>query len=93
VSYDWNDGAARLLKAEIARAGITLAKLAQRLRRMGLEETEASVKNKLYRGTFSMAFFMQCMQALERETVDLDGVMPPNMPRGAALDGDGGGQA
>lgn len=93
MSYDWNDGAARLLKAEIARAGITLAKLAQRLRRMGLEETEASVKNKLYRGTFTLAFFMQCMQALERQTVDLEGVMPPNMPRGAALDGEGGGQA
>lgn len=92
MSHDWNAGAARLLKAEIARAGITLAKLAQRLRRMGLEETEASVKNKLYRGTFTLAFFMQCMQALGRQTVDLDGVMPSDVPRGAALDIEGGGQ-
>lgn len=59
---------------------------------MGLEETEASVKNKLYRGTFTLAFFMQCMQALGRQTVDLDGVMPSDVPRGAALDIEGGGQ-
>lgn len=76
TDFDWPSAAARLLKAEIARADITLAKLAARLQRMGLSETEASVKNKLYRGTFSMTFFLQCMHALGHFNVDMHGVLP-----------------
>jgi hypothetical protein len=89
LSFDWNSGAARLLKAEIAREGLTLARLAARLQRLGLDETEASVKNKLYRGTFSMAFFMQCMQALGHRSADVTAVVPEETPRGSALDGAG----
>lgn len=90
MTFDWNSAAARLLKAEIAREGLTLARLAARLQRLGLNETEASVKNKLYRGTFSMTFFMQCMQALGRRTADVAGVVPEDMPRGSSLDGTDG---
>ena len=89
MSFDWNSGAARLLKAEIAREGLTLARLAARLQRLGLDETEASVKNKLYRGTFSMAFFMQCMQALGHRSADVTAVLPEDMLRGAGLDPEG----
>lgn len=89
LNFDWNSGATRLLKAEIAREGLTLARLASRLQRLGLAETEASVKNKLYRGTFSMAFFMQCMQALGHRSADVSGVLPEAMPSGTTLDGDG----
>jgi hypothetical protein len=76
TEFDWASAAARLLKAEIARSDITLAKLAARLQRMGIAETESSVKNKLYRGTFSMTFFLQCMQALGHTSADLHGVLP-----------------
>lgn len=90
LSFDWNLGATRLLKAEIAREGLTLARLATRLQRLGLDETEAAIKNKLYRGTFSMVFFMQCMQALGHRSADLAGVVPEDMPRGSTLDGESG---
>jgi hypothetical protein len=86
VAVDWAQAGARLLKAEIAREGVTLAQLARRLNALGLEETEASVKNKLYRGTFSLAFFMQCMAALGRSAVEIGSVLPSNMPRGRDLD-------
>lgn len=80
MAFDWANAASRLLKAEIAREGVTLAQLAERLNGMGLQETEASLKNKLYRGTFAMTFFMQCMRALGRGTVDVNSVLPQDMP-------------
>jgi hypothetical protein len=80
VDFDWADAAARLLKAEIAREGITAAKLAERLKAVGLEETEASIKNKLYRGTFSSVFLLQCMYVLGRPRIDLAGVVPEGGP-------------
>lgn len=85
-SVDWPTACARLLKAEIARADITLAKLARRLNRLGIEETEVSLKNKLYRGTFSMVFFVQCMRALGHGNVDVSSVIPAEVPKGRELD-------
>jgi hypothetical protein len=48
--------------------------------------TEASLKNKLYRGTFSMTFFMQCMRALGRSSVDIGSVIPAEVPQGRSLE-------
>ncbi len=89
MSFDWPTACSRLLKAEIARTDITLAKLAKRLERLGLSETETTLKNKLYRGTFSMAFFMQCMRALGQGAVDVNSVIPPEIPKGRDLDRSG----
>jgi hypothetical protein len=86
MAFDWPDAASRLLKAEIAREGVTLAHLAARLTALGTRETEASLKNKLYRGTFSMTFFMQAVRALGGASVDLSSVVSPDVPRGSDLD-------
>lgn len=86
TSFDWPDAASRLLKAEIAREQVTLAQLARRLAALGVAETEASLKNKLYRGTFQAVFLMQCLQALGRGSVDVGSVVPTDMPKGGALD-------
>lgn len=67
----------RLVKVELAREGLTLAQLAERLRDLGAEETEASVKNKLHRGTFSAVFLLQCLAVLGRDSVDIAGVLRP----------------
>lgn len=83
---DWATACSRLLKAEIARTDITLAKLAKRLQRMGVEETETTLKNKLYRGTFSMVFFVQCMRALGQGPVDVNSVIEADVPKGKELD-------
>jgi urease accessory protein UreF len=63
--------ASRFLKAEMKRAGVTYAELARRLEGHGLRETEASIANKLARGTFAATFFLAVLAALELEGVQL----------------------
>jgi hypothetical protein len=52
---EWAHRARRFLRAEIKRAEISYAELARRLKEHGLEETEASIANKLSRGTFALS--------------------------------------
>jgi hypothetical protein len=69
---EWAHRARRFLRAEIKRAEIGYAELARRLREdHGLQETEASIANKLSRGTFAATFFLATMKAIGRETVNL----------------------
>ena len=56
---------ARLLKAEMKRAGVTYADLAQRLAEHGFPETEASITSKLARGTFAATFLLAVLAALD----------------------------
>jgi len=71
---EWAHRARRFVRAEIKRAEISYAELAQRLREHGLEETEASIANKLSRGTFAATFFLATMKAIGRQTVNLEEV-------------------
>ena len=64
--------AARFLKAEMKRAGVTYAELAKRLEREGLQETEASITSKLARGTFAATFMLAVLAALEADGFRLD---------------------
>jgi hypothetical protein len=64
--------AARFLKAELKRAGVTYAELATRLEAHGLQETEASISSKLARGTFAATFFLATIAALEMEGLRLE---------------------
>jgi hypothetical protein len=41
-------------------------------RRLGRNTAEASITNKLKRGTFSATFFLACLAAMELEGVALD---------------------
>jgi hypothetical protein len=57
--------ASRFLKAELKRAGLTYADLAERLKEHGLPaETESSIKAKLRRGTFPATFMLACLAVL-----------------------------
>lgn len=61
------------LKAEIAKAEITYAELAKRLKKHGFpNETEDSIKSKLKRGTFAATFLFACLAALELEGFNLE---------------------
>ena len=65
--------ASRFIKAELKRAGLTYADLADRLKAHGLPaETEASIKAKLRRGTFAATFFLATVAALEMEGIRLE---------------------
>jgi hypothetical protein len=67
----WEERAKRFLKAELKRADVSYQELAERLKKHGLEETEASIANKLSRGTFAATFFLAVLSAIECEAVNL----------------------
>jgi hypothetical protein len=69
MAKDWADCAKRFLKAELKRADVTYEELARRLKDHGFKETEASIANKLSRGTFPAAFFLATVAALGLENV------------------------
>jgi Domain of unknown function (DUF6471) len=70
----WEDRAKRLLKAELARADIGYRELAERLKKHGMKETEASIANKISRGTFSATFLLAALIAIGAEVVKLEDV-------------------
>jgi len=68
----WEDRARLYLKAEIKRADMTYEELAAKLKEHGLEETAASIANKLARGTFAATFFLACVAAIGLESISLE---------------------
>jgi len=61
---EWADKASRFIKAELKRAGITYAQLAEKLNEHGLQETEGGVGAKLARGTFSATWLLAVLAVL-----------------------------
>ena len=66
------DRTSTYLKAELKRAKITYAELADRLREHGLVETEASIKAKLARGTFPATFLLAVVAAIGLAEIALE---------------------
>jgi hypothetical protein len=71
---EWGNRASRFLKAELKRAGVGYKELAERLNKLGLEETETSITGKLARGSFATSFFLACLAALELDGVRLEDI-------------------
>ena len=69
---NWEERAKAYLKAELARADVSYKELAERLKKHGLKETEASVANKISRGTFATSFFLASLVAIGCESVRLE---------------------
>ncbi|MGO9719541.1 MAG: DUF6471 domain-containing protein [Methylocella sp.] len=63
-----------LLKAEIKRADISYEELAARLKEHGINESAASLANKLARGTFAATWFLACLAALELDGIRLEDI-------------------
>ena len=70
----WEERAKRFLKAELARADVGYRDLAERLKKHGLEETEASIANKISRGTFSATFLLASLIAIGTPSVRLEDI-------------------
>jgi hypothetical protein len=68
----WSERAKNILKSELKRRGVTYAVLVQQLADMGVRETEPNLRNKIARGGFTAAFFLQCLFAIGCHTVRLD---------------------
>lgn len=71
IEKDWSRFASTTLKAELARADIGYEELTKRLAKIGVDETYKAVAAKINRGSFSFAFFAQCMKALDVKEVRL----------------------
>jgi DNA-directed RNA polymerase specialized sigma24 family protein len=56
---EWETKASNFLKAELKRAGVSYAELAERI-----GDKEPNVRNKLSRGKFSAAYLFQCLDSL-----------------------------
>lgn len=71
ITVEFETLAKNLLKAELKRKGVTYAQLAEKLSAMGISETDRNLNNKISRGGFSAAFFLQCLKALRTDTLHL----------------------
>ena len=70
----WEERAKRYLKAEMKKADVGYRELAERLKKHGIKETEASIANKLSRGTFAATFFLAALVALEVQGIRLEDI-------------------
>jgi len=64
VNQEYEARAKNLLKGELKRRGVTYAQLAEKLAEIGVQENERNLNNKISRGGFSAAFFLQCLVAI-----------------------------
>ncbi len=71
---EWAERAARHIKAELKREGLTYDDLADRLKKHGFKETKASIANKLARATLPAHFFLASLAAMGRESIQLSEV-------------------
>jgi hypothetical protein len=70
----WEERVKALLKAELKRRNVGYRELAEKLTAMGLPETERNIANKISRGGFTAAFFVECLSAIGCTTLRLEDV-------------------
>lgn len=71
LTQEYEERAKNLLKGELKRRGIGYRELAETLTAMGIPETERNIANKISRGGFTAAFFLQCLAAMGSQTIRL----------------------
>lgn len=71
LSVEYAERAKRYLKAELKRAGVGYAELAQRLSDKGLPETEGSITVKINRGGFPAWFLIASLEAIGASSLRL----------------------
>lgn len=63
---EWETKAANILKAQLKLKGVSYAQLAELI-----GDKEPNVRNKLSRGKFSAAYFLQCLSAIGTASITL----------------------
>jgi hypothetical protein len=69
---EWSEKAKALLKSELKRRNVAYRDLADKLTAMGIPENERNIANKISRGGFTAAFFLQCLSAIGCQSLRLD---------------------
>lgn len=81
---DWSRYASGLIKASLKRRDMTYADLVEALGRQGVKESEANLRNKLSRGSFTAVFMLQCLAAIGVSYIDISDVFVPEQVFGNA---------
>lgn len=68
---DWQRHVKGILKAELKRRHVSYKELAEKLKEIGVEDSEKNIANKLARGSFTAVFLVQCLEAVGCHTVHL----------------------
>jgi len=69
---EWSERVKGMLKAELKRRNVGYRELAEKLTAMGVPETERNLANKISRGGFTAAFFIQCLVAIGCQSLRLE---------------------
>ena len=72
TDIDWSERTKRILRGEMKRRGVTYEGLAELLGALGIEENTRNLANKISRGGFGAAFFIQCLVAMGARDVRVD---------------------
>jgi hypothetical protein len=72
TTRDWQAQAKGLIRAELARRQLSYADLAEQLAALGVKESERNLSNKINRGTFTVVFLLQVMEAIGVKNLQLD---------------------
>ncbi|MBF0218862.1 MAG: hypothetical protein HQL49_04955 [Gammaproteobacteria bacterium] len=64
TSEAWASVSCRLLKSALKLKGVSYRELSARLARLGIDESESNLSNKINRGRFSAAFMLQVFHAI-----------------------------
>ncbi len=72
MEKDWNKQASLILRSVLTRKDVKYQDLVERLEKIGIKETQSSITNKLSRGSFSFAFFLQCMEVLDVKEIRMN---------------------
>jgi hypothetical protein len=68
----WVAMSQNILKAELKRRNIGYRELAEKMTEMGTPETDRNIANKISRGGFTAAFFIECLIAIGAKEVRLE---------------------
>lgn len=60
----FQERAKNILRSELKRRGLGYKQLATALSELGVSETDRNLANKISRGSFTAAFFLQCLEAI-----------------------------
>jgi hypothetical protein len=72
LTQQYEEKAKNLLKSELKRRGVGYRELSEKLTALGASETERNLANKISRGGFTAAFFVQCLSAIGCTTLRLE---------------------
>mgnify|MGYP003300396602 CR=1 FL=1 len=70
-----NESVSSFLKSKIVAKRLTYKDIVVSLNERGVKCTESSFTTKLNRGTFSAAFFVECLNLLECESADINEII------------------